>query len=156
MARLKLKVLSQEGLEQLASVPFEAGTFVVSIADTDAPPVQLANAPAGILLLSFDDVYPATDGEDDEGAAFSRPLQPMSEEQAERIARFLVLNRPHMRMLVCQCRFGQSRSAGVAAAAAEWISGDGAFIFGDARFLSNRHVYRLVLDALRRIDAEED
>lgn len=160
---MSIRVMSQAALRRLAAAaPFDEGTFVVSIIDTDAQPVWLANAPAGILRLSFDDVYPAGHPlsemyggyEDDEYAAFSETLQPMSEEQAAKTARFVVENLPRMRTLVCQCHYGQSRSAGVAAAVSEWLYGNGARFFKDERYCPNRHVYQLLLSALRRIGTE--
>lgn len=161
MAGLTVRVLSQAGLQRLAASPFEPGTFVVSVTDTDAPPVRLANAPAGILRLSFDDVYPMSDSlydgcfDGDEGedyAAFFQTLKLMSEEQAERVARFVIQNMPSMRMLICQCGFGQSRSPAIAAAVSEWLYGDGLRFFDDERYAPNRHAYELVLGALYSSD----
>lgn len=161
MAGLTIRVLSQGGLQRLAASPFERGTFLVSVTDTDALPVRLANAPAGILRLSFDDVYPMNhplykgcfDGDEGEDyAAFFQTLKLMSEEQAEQVARFVTRNLASMRMLVCQCGFGQSRSPAIAAAVSEWLYGDSLRFFDDERYAPNRHVYKLVLGALYSSD----
>lgn len=161
VASLTVQVLSQAELQRLAASPFEHGTFVVSVTDTDALPVQLANAPAGILRLSFDDIRPMTDMrydgyfDGDEGGdyvTFAQTLELMSDEQAERVARFVSRNMQCMRTLVCQCGFGQSRSAAIAAAVAEWLYGDGSRFFDDEHYSPNRFVYDLVLGALYSSD----
>ena len=151
--------MGQEALEQLARLPFNPGTYVISVTDTDAPPVRLAHAPAGILRLSFDDVYPkdhelydgAFDDEDGEDyAEFLSALKPMTDEQASRIALFIGRNLETIDTLVCQCGLGQSRSAGIAAAVSEFFDGDGERFFKSARYAPHAVVYRKTLDALRR------
>lgn len=162
MIKLSIHVMSQVTLQRLAAVPFDEGTFVVSIVDTDAQPVRLINAPAGIVRLSFDDIYPVGhplfemygDYEDDAYAVLSETFSPMSEKQAARVAQFVMENLPRMRTLVCQCHYGQSRSAGVAAAVSEWLYGNGSRFFNDERYCPNQHVYQLVLSALQHIDTQ--
>ena len=50
--------------------------------------------------------------------------------------------------LICQCDFGQSRSAACAAAVLEHLEGRGIDIFADYRYYPNQLVYHKVHDAL--------
>ena len=50
--------------------------------------------------------------------------------------------------IICQCEYGQSRSAGCAAAICEHFYGDGIKIFADYRYYPNQLVYNKVFDAL--------
>ena len=51
--------------------------------------------------------------------------------------------------LICQCEYGQSRSAGVAAAIIEFTTGGGIRIFADDRYYPNKFVFRKVYNALK-------
>ena len=50
--------------------------------------------------------------------------------------------------IICQCEYGQSRSAGCAAAIREHFYSDGIKIFADYRYYPNQLVYNKVFDAL--------
>lgn len=50
--------------------------------------------------------------------------------------------------IVCQCEYGQSRSAGCAAAILQYYEGRGIDIFADYRYYPNQLVYHKVFDAL--------
>ena len=50
--------------------------------------------------------------------------------------------------IICQCEYGQSRSAGCAAAILEHFEGRGIDVFTDYRYYPNQLVYHKVFDAL--------
>lgn len=52
--------------------------------------------------------------------------------------------------IICQCDYGQSRSAACAAAILQHFEGCGIDIFADYRYYPNQLVYHKVLDALER------
>lgn len=52
--------------------------------------------------------------------------------------------------IVCQCEYGQSRSAACAAAIKEFYEHDGISIFADYRYYPNQLVFNKLLDALKR------
>ena len=52
---------------------------------------------------------------------------------------------------ICQCEYGQSRSAGCAAAIREHFCGDGIKIFADYRYYPNQLVYNKVFEALEGV-----
>ena len=51
---------------------------------------------------------------------------------------------------ICQCEYGQSRSAGCAAAILEYFCKTGISVFADYRYYPNQMVFNKVLEALRR------
>lgn len=53
--------------------------------------------------------------------------------------------------IICQCDYGQSRSAACAAAILERFERNGISIFADYRYYPNQLVFNKVLEALRRI-----
>ena len=52
--------------------------------------------------------------------------------------------------LICQCEYGQSRSAACAAAILEFYDKNGISIFADYRYYPNQLVYNKVKDALEK------
>jgi len=72
-----------------------------------------------------------------------------NDEQAAEIAEFIKSVSGRATLLICQCEYGQSRSAGIAAAVKQFLYGDGVEIFADARYYPNKLVYRKVLAALK-------
>ena len=57
--------------------------------------------------------------------------------------------------IICQCDYGQSRSAACAAAILEHFESNGISIFADYRYYPNQLVFNKVLEALRRTVAQE-
>ena len=57
--------------------------------------------------------------------------------------------------IICQCEYGQSRSAACAAAIREYFFKDGISVFADYRYYPNQLIFNKVLDALRETDNEE-
>jgi predicted protein tyrosine phosphatase len=78
-----------------------------------------------------------------------RQVNVFSDQQAKQIADFVCQYEGETELLLCQCHYGQSRSAGCAAAIAEYYYGNGIDIFTDYRFFPNKLVYHKVLKALK-------
>jgi hypothetical protein len=57
---------------------------------------------------------------------------------------------------VCQCEYGQSRSAACAAAIKEYYDHDGISIFADYRYYPNQLIFNKLLDALKTVNSAED
>lgn len=53
--------------------------------------------------------------------------------------------------IICQCEYGQSRSAGCAAAIKEYFDKSGIEIFADYRYYPNQLIFNKLLDALKKI-----
>ena len=58
--------------------------------------------------------------------------------------------------IICQCEYGQSRSAATAAAILEHFEGKGLSVFADERYYPNQAVYHKVFDALEKVKKERD
>lgn len=154
----QVEILSRRALEQAAKEPFPNGAFVISIVDSDAEPVRMDHRPAGTLRLAFDDVgngeFPISchqieDADEEDEIIIASTFSPISKTQAQRVARFVIKNQDAMRLLICSCEMGQSRSAAVAAAVLEHFAEDANVIDEDARFGPNELVRHAVLAALR-------
>jgi len=94
------------------------------------------------LRLSFYDVDPAKDQDLIDSGAIA-----MSPEHAEQIVSFIKNLDPEVSVIHVACLAGISRSAGVAQALAEYFNLEQ---FNYDYPLYNRHVYRLVSDALNK------
>ncbi len=158
---MKLEIRSFDSLQQRAARPFLPGTALISICDPDMDRPVLAHQPDHCLQLTFDDLVheqickylelPAMAEEDLERLLSKQHNTILfSRELAETTADFICEHVPSASVLICQCLFGQSRSAAVAAAVAEFYWGKGHLIFDQPRYSPNPLVYSRLLDALRK------
>lgn len=150
---MKVEIHSIQSLKRLAHKPFAPDTALISIGDFGKELPLLEYKPAHILRMEFDDVTPSEiDYESSERYAFRL----FSEEQANQIADFVYRYWESRGTLLCQCHYGQSRSAAVAAAIKEHFYHNGIEIFADEqeRYCPNVYVFRLTLRALRNREAE--
>lgn len=150
---MKIEIHSIQSLKKRAHKPFAPDTALISIGDFGKELPLLEYKPAHILRMEFDDVTPSeVDYESSERYAFRL----FSEEQANQIADFVYRYWESRGTLLCQCHYGQSRSAAVAAAIKEHFHHNGIEIFADEqeRYCPNVYVFRLTLRALRNREAE--
>lgn len=68
--------------------------------------------------------------------------------EAEKLAEFIYKAKQDGLDIICQCEYGQSRSAACASAILEHFYGTGISIFVDYRYYPNQVVYHKVFDAL--------
>ena len=154
--------MGRERLEMISAFPFPPDTAIISITDTDAGGIILKHRPQHLLRLSFnditDDVLMTDRGQPyplDKTKAIIQRYRMFTEEHARSIAGFFSGIRDSADMLICQCEFGQSRSAAVAAAILEYTEGRGGDIFTDSRYSPNRKVYGMLLHQLQGLTAIE-
>lgn len=152
---MKVQIMSREALTELARTPFSDGTAVISITDSEADDVLLENQPKRLLRLRFDDVSDEIFEEllgrkpsVREMHQLAGRFHMLSNGQAEQLADF-VLSLDDRSTLICQCEFGQSRSAAVAAAVLEYRCRKGINVFADPHYYPNKFVFRKLLSALR-------
>ena len=150
---MKIEIHSIRSLKRLAHKPFMPDTALISIGDfgTEFPPLE--HQPAHILRLEFDDI---TLSDIDYESSGRYAFRLFSEEQANQIAAFVYRHREDCETLLCQCHYGQSRSAAVAAAIKEYFDHNGIDIFADEqeRYCPNLYVFRKTLQALQNKEAE--
>lgn len=70
--------------------------------------------------------------------------------EADALAEFIYRAKEDGLNIICQCEYGQSRSAACAAAILEHFSRRGIDIFADYRYYPNQLVYHKIMDALGR------
>ena len=70
--------------------------------------------------------------------------------EADALAEFIYKAKEDGLDIICQCEYGQSRSAGCAAAILEHFERRGIDVFADYRYYPNQLVYHKVYDALER------
>jgi len=156
---MNIEIESRESIEARAKKPFPAHTALISIADPDCDFVLLENRPEYLLQLKFDDVsnddyneiledYPSTA----EATKAAQKYNWFNDEQASEIAVFVKPVKDKAEILICQCEYGQSRSAGLAAAVKQFLDKSGIDIFADDRYYPNKLVYRKVLAALEKTE----
>jgi predicted protein tyrosine phosphatase len=103
--------MSQERVEAYLPRPYEA---IISITDHGASNADLNAGWHAVLRLSFDDVDPI-----DSPAEPDEVVIELQDDQADQIAAFVRDNFHSVNTLVVHCKYGQSRSAGVAKAIAK-------------------------------------
>ncbi len=136
---MQTEIYSFEEIEKRAKTPWQPNTALISIGDVGMDVPQITYKPKYILRLEFDDIMP---DESDEGVLFTK-------EMAQMAAEFIYdCKNVGVTTVVCQCEYGESRSAAVAAAIEEHFNGDGIRIFADMRYYPNKYVYSLIMTEL--------
>lgn len=70
--------------------------------------------------------------------------------EADKLAAFIKTAHDKGLDIICQCQYGQSRSAACAAAIEEYYNKNGISIFADYRYYPNQMIYHKVFDALNK------
>ena len=71
--------------------------------------------------------------------------------EAEELAKFIVKSIKEQRPIICQCEYGQSRSAACAAAIKEFYDKSGIKVFADYRYYPNQLIFNKLLNELIKI-----
>ena len=162
---MKIEIESRESIIARAKEPFPEGTALISITDPDNDFAVLENKPEYLLQMKFDDV---SNGDLDEilcgfpaiaeAMQTAKKLQWFTDEQAQEVVAFYKSIVGRAKRLICQCEYGKSRSAGIAAAIGQYMYGRGIEVFTDERYYPNKLVCKKVLTALRELgyDPDED
>ncbi|MCD8300468.1 MAG: hypothetical protein LUC41_04765 [Clostridiales bacterium] len=138
-------ICSLTEIEWLDRLPFRCDAALISIDGLDMEPPKLDYQPKYYLRQEFEDVWLSEVGYEDSGSyAFSL----FSMEQAKEMAEFIYGCKDDIDVLICQCRSGVSRSAGVAAAVREHFSHDGIEVFLDRDYSPNVFVFQYLYRAL--------
>jgi predicted protein tyrosine phosphatase len=127
------------GQRQAEGMKAPLSACLISITDPGRPEAKLKDGWLGILRLSFHDVDQVT------FPGANPNLEPLSTEQAQSIAKFIMDHQLESRRLVVHCRHGISRSSAVAKAACGFLE----LPFPSSYREFNREVYERVLRALR-------
>lgn len=148
---MNISIYGREAIEKLLCEGFPENTAVISFYDPPYrtgirnPPVEYDGKVGPYFYMELDDIDANILG--DYGFTYETYLP--DEETAE-LAEFIYSAKAEGMSIICQCEYGQSRSAGCAAAIREHFHGDGIEIFADYRYYPNQLVYHKVYDALER------
>ena len=133
-----LMIMNRFDASQATREPEAAPTAIISVTDCGSEKNRFSPAKwlVDTLELQFDDV---TVGPNCITCA-----------HAEEIADFVLQYRKKAERFIVHCEYGQSRSAGIAAAIRQYIEGDTGNIFYSRRYAPNMTCYNLVLKALQQ------
>ena len=146
---MKVSIYSRERMEARLAEGTLEGTAVVSFYDPPAEgrtweePLDYRGKCDRVIQISLWDLDPSALGT--KGLTVDAYFP-----EADEVADFIYRAREEGLSLICQCEYGQSRSAGCAAAVLEHFAGRGIRIFADYRYYPNQLVYHKVKDALDR------
>ena len=71
--------------------------------------------------------------------------------EADEVASFILSAAHDCMTVICQCEYGQSRSAACAAAIRQYFNSDGIEVFADYRYYPNQMIYHKVYDTLKKV-----
>lgn len=114
-------------------------TAIISFSDTEEDYIDFPEG-TDVLKLAFYDVRPHTVSKDH----YDKILP-----QAKDIAEYVYKKMKENKDIICQCDYGVSRSAGLAAAIMEAYAGKGIDVFADYRYTPNQFVYNKVVKELK-------
>lgn len=144
--------------KQIEDFTFTDRTALISITEYNYKYAELKSSPTWLLQLKFDDVdnyvFVDTLGREpteEERIEIEKRYHMFSDEQSDEIAEFYFNVKNGVDTIICQCEYGMSRSAAVAAAILEYENKSGIDIFSNDYYCPNRVVFRKVLKSLRKI-----
>ncbi len=146
---MKVEIYSRKAIQELIEGNFPKNTAVISFCSPKKSRTPEARVEYGeVCHRVFPVVIPDIDLEilEDYGYTYETYLA-----EADALAKFIYDAKEDGCDMICQCDFGQSRSAACAAAILQHFEGRGIDIFADYRYYPNQLVYHKVFDALERI-----
>ena len=155
---MRILIKNRQSIEKQGLLPFDEKTALISITDSDINFASLLFQPKYLLQLHFNDID--NDIYIDELGWGVKPTESqrkkteekytmLTDEKAQQIADFYFSVVDKVDTIICQCEYGQSRSAAVAAAILEFRSKRGIEIFSNDKYFPNKVVFRKVFKALK-------
>ena len=136
---MTISVYSKSRMYDLIEKGIPNNTAIISFSDTEEDYIDFPEG-TDVLKVAFYDVRPHTVSKDH----YDKILP-----QAKDIAEYVYKKMKENKDIICQCDYGISRSAGLAAAIMEAYAGKGIDVFADYRYTPNQFVYNKVLKELR-------
>ena len=148
---MNVTVHSRESIEQLiASGNFPQNTAVISFYDPAIKRIDKDYTHVDYSSVCSDVFYSELDDLDLEVLPEKGYTYATYFPEAGDIAAFIYQAHRQGKDIICQCEYGQSRSAGCAAAILEHFEHSGISVFADYAYYPNQVVYHKVFDALER------
>ena len=154
MLKNKIEIMSREAIENLIADGFPNNVAVISFFDPKSKRTPKEYAPvdyAGVCDRVFPVAIHDIDIEilPDYGFNFDTYFP-----EAAALARYIIESVSSGYDIICQCEYGQSRSAACAAAIKEYYDKSGIEVFADYRYYPNQLVFNKLLYALKVEGAE--
>lgn len=104
--------------------------IVISVTDPDKPDADIAESPGrrAILRLKFDDAAGTIDVPGLEGLILNNAVE-LTAPEARTILEFVQTHSAEVKLVLCQCEAGVSRSAAIAAALSRILQGEDDYFF---------------------------
>ena len=147
---ITVKIYSRKAMEALLSKGNLKNTAIISFHDpvgrgrrslSDYEPIDFTGKCDRVMQIALHDLDPEALSDFDLTVDTYFP-------EADELAEFIYKAKEEGLDIICQCEYGQSRSAGCAAAILEHFEGRGIDVFVDYRYYPNQLVYHKVFDAL--------
>lgn len=149
---MQVTIHSRISIRQLLRKGFPENTAVISFydpvmqkLDDNYCPVDYQGKPVALMQIALFDT--GENEVDDYDSYFP---------EAQQLAKYIHSANEKGLDIICQCDYGQSRSAGCAAAILQYFYGNGIYIFADSRYCPNQMVFNKVLDALIKSDEHSE
>jgi len=145
---MKVNIFSREAIQTMIDGSFPDKTAVISFhspktgSRADYDPVDYRGKPARLIYVCAHDID--IDTLPHFGLTYETYMPQVGE-----LAKFIKSAAEADMDIICQCDYGQSRSAACAAAILEYYERTGISVFADYRYYPNQLVFNKVLDALR-------
>lgn len=149
--KLNVSIYSRDAVKNLIDNDFPANTAVISFYDPkdskgygNCIPVDYHKQCERIFYVCIHDI----DIEilEDYGLTFDTYFP-----EADELSGFILQAKQDGLNILCQCEYGQSRSAACAAAIREYFTHDGINIFADYRYYPNQLVFNKILSSLKKV-----
>lgn len=149
---MTVKIYSRKVMEALLSKENLENTAVISFHDPvgrghryleDYKPIDFTGKCDRVMQIALHDLDP-------EALADFGLTEETYFPEADELAEFIYKAKEDGLDIICQCEYGQSRSAGCAAAILQHFESRGIDIFTDYRYYPNQLVYHKVFDALTK------
>ena len=149
---MKITIYSRKAMEALLSKGNLENTAIISFHDPvgrgrrcleDYKPIDFTGKCDRVMQIALHDLDPEALSD------FGLTVETYFSE-ADELAEFIYKAKEDGLDIICQCEYGQSRSAGCAAAILQHFSKNGIDVFTDYRYYPNQLVYHKVFDALTK------
>ena len=138
-----ISILSRPEIEKLINTNFPDNAYVISFKDTtDETEIDFRGLPRKVFTIALDDL------EYDELEECGLSIDTYFTESKE-LAKFIYAALLNNSDIICQCEYGQSRSAACAAAIMEVLYGNGISVFSDYRYYPNKLIYNKLVEELK-------
>lgn len=138
---MKVKIYSRKMLiKELEGAPLRS-TAIISFCDPSLEPIALYGKCADYIIIKIHDLDPEA------LEKFGYTMQTYFSNASE-VAEFIYKAREKKYDIICQCEYGQSRSAGCASAILEHFSKSGIKIFANYKYYPNQLIFNKLLYAL--------